>query len=895
MVNMKKNKITFTIDGFNIETEEGTTILNAALENGIYIPNLCYSPHLKPYGACRLCLVENDEGRLVTSCETVAQDGMDIKSESEAVNKVRRLVAELLIANHEMDCLTCAKNNECKLQEIASYLGIQRDDLGSLRCSTIDLEKDESNPFFDRDLKKCVLCGICVRTCSEMLGVNAVDFGFRGYNTKITTFADKPIMESACVSCGGCVVRCPVGALVPKNAPKPSREVKTTCPYCAVGCNMYLGVRGNEITSVRADPDNNVNKGNLCVKGRFGYKFVNHPDRLNSPLIKRNGRFEEVGWDEALDFIEENLKKYNGNDFATISSCRCTNEDNYAAQKFTRVVMGTNNVDNCARSCHAPSVAGLAQTLGSGAMTNSVAEITDADCLFIIGTNATSSYPVIGMRMIKAAKNGAKLIVADPREIELSKHADIHLKHKPGTDVALLMGMMRVIVDEVLFDSSFINERCENFDAFKESLNEFDLESVEKITGVDKEKIKEAARLYASTKPASILYSLGITEHSHGTDNVFALSNLALLTGNVGKPSTGVNPIRGQNNVQGACDMGTLPNVYPGYQKVDDPDVHKKFEEIWGVKLNNSMGMKMPCVIGASSKGRVKALYIIGENPALSEPDSSSIVKSLENLEFLIVQDIFLTETALLADVVLPATSFAEKDGTYTNTERRVQRVRKAIEPVGESKPDWEITCMIAKKMGADGFDFKDASEVMDEIASIAPIFGGISYDRIEEEGIQWPCLDKEDPGTKMLHVEKFATENGKAKFMPLHYRPSAELPDEEYPLILTTGRSIYHYHTATMTGAVEGLVELYGTDPVEMNPEDAAELGLEDGDIVKVISRRGEVKTRVEVTDVSPKGVVFMTFHFGETPTNVLTSPAMDPISNTPEFKVCAVKVEKE
>jgi len=888
-------KITFTIDGLNIETEKGTTILEAALKNGIYIPNLCFNEDLTPYGSCRLCMVENDDERLFTSCETVAEEGMIIKTESDKINKVRRLSTELLITNHEMDCLTCAKNNQCKLQEIAAYLGIKDEDLENYRWSITETEKDESNPFFERDLKKCILCGICVRTCSEMLGLDAVDFGFRGYNTKITTFGDKPIIESSCLSCGECVVRCPVGALVLKKSFKPSREVKTTCPYCSVGCNIYLGVRGNEIVSVRGDGENDLNIGQLCVKGRFGYNFVNHPDRLKLPLIKRNDEFEEVSWDEALEFIAENLEKYKEGDFATISSCRCTNEDNYVAQKFTRAVMGTNNVDNCARSCHAPSVAGLSQTLGSGAMSNSVDEIAHSKCLFIIGTNPTASYPVISMRMVEAAKKGAKLIIADPREIELTKHAYMHLNHKPGTDIALLMGMMRVIVDESLHDQQFIDERCENFEAFKESLNEFDLDYVEKITGVNKEKIQEAARIYATTKPASILYSLGITEHSHGTENVFALSNLALLTGNIGKPSTGVNPIRGQNNVQGACDMGTLPNVYPGYQNVEDPEVHAKFENMWNCKLDNSMGMKMPCVVGASSKGKVKALYIIGENIALSEPDSSSIVKSLENLEFLIVQDIFLTETAQLADVVLPAASYAEKDGTFTNTERRVQRVRKAVKAPGESMPDWEITCKIARKMGVDGFYFKDASDVMDELAMVAPMFGGISYGRIEEKGLQWPCVNEKDLGTPTLHTERFATENGKARFMPLKYRPSEELPDSEYPLILTTGRSIYHYHTATMTGATEGLVELYGSDPVEMSPEDAAELGLKDGDVVKVISRRGEIKTTVKVTDVSPKGVVFMTFHFSETPTNVLTSPAMDPIAHTPEFKVCAVKVQKE
>lgn len=889
-----KEKITFTIDGLKIEADKGTTILESALKNDIYIPNLCYNEDLKPFGSCRICVVEVNDERVVTACETVAEEGMVVKTETERVNKVRKLSAELLITNHEMNCLTCAKNNSCKLQEIAAYLGIEEKDLDNYRWSVSEITKDESNPFFVRDMKKCILCGICVRTCGEILGLNAVDFGFRGYETRITTMGDKPILESSCVSCGECVVRCPVGALVLKKNQIPSREVKTTCPYCAVGCNIHLGIKGNEIIGVRGDPDNSVNRGNLCVKGRFGFQFINHPDRLTSPLIKRNGEFEEVGWDEALEFISKNLEKYKGNDFAAISSCRCTNEDNYVAQKFTRVVMGTNNVDNCARSCHAPTVAGLGETLGSGAMTNSIDEITDAKSLFVIGTNPTSSYPVIGMRMVEAVNEGAKLIVADPREIELTKHADIHLNHKPGTDVALLMGMMNFILSEGLHDEEFIEERCENFDEFKRSLEEFDLDSVEKITGVDKEKIKEAARIYASTKPAAIFYSLGITEHSHGTDNVFALSNLALLTGNIGKPSTGVNPIRGQNNVQGACDMGALPNVYPGYQKVDDPQVHDKFEDMWNCELDGSMGLKMPCVIGAASKGKVKALYIIGENPALSEPDSSSIVESLENLDFLIVQDIFLTETASMADVVLPAASYAEKDGTFTNTERRIQRVRKAVEVPGNSLPDWKITSLIAESMGVKGFDFKDASEVLDELAAVAPMFGGISYDRIEEEGLQWPCLDMEHAGTPTLHTERFATENGKAKFVPLNYRESDELPDDDYPLLLTTGRSIYHYHTATMTGATQGLVDLYGIDPLEINPVDAKELGLEDGDIVKVSSRRGEMETRVKVTDISPKGVVFMTFHFGETPTNVLTNPAMDPVSHTPEFKVCAVKVEK-
>lgn len=901
---MTKAEINLKIDDLTIKTRPGITLLQAALENDIYIPHLCHHPDLKPWGACRLCFVENQEGRLVPACEIPVEEGMEIVTENKRLNRIRKSIAELLIANHEVDCLTCSQNNNCKLQEIAAYLDIQRDDLGNLRKQVPDIQIDDSNPFFNRDLKKCIVCGICVRVCSEIMGTDAVDFGFRGYDTKITTFGDKPILESSCVSCGECVVACPVGALVPKENSQPAREVKTVCTYCGVGCNLYLGVRGNEIVNVRADRDNAVNKGNLCVKGRYGYGFINSPKRLKSPLIKRNGQFEEVTWDEALSYVAENLSKYGSEEFGAISSARCTNEDNYVLQKFTRVVMGSNNVDNCARSCHAPSVAGLAGSIGSGAMTNSIDEIADAGCLLVIGTNPTCSYPVISMRIVEAVKNGAKLIVADPRTISLCKHAELVLNHNPGSDVALLMGMMKVIVDENLFDEEFVKERTENFEEFRKSLEEFPLSLVGEITGVDEDKIREAARLYAKTKPASILYSLGITEHTHGTDNVFALSNLALLTGNVGKPSTGVNPLRGQNNVQGSCDMGCLPDVFPGYQKVTDSASAQKFKKAWNSDLDESLGLKFPEMLESAKQGRVKAMYIVGENPVTSEPDSKNVVNSLENLEFLVVQDIFLTETAQMADAVLPGCSFAEKDGTFTNTERRVQRVRKAIEPIGDSKPDWWITCEVARNVNQERgtnatesgseFAFKDPSEIFEELSSLAPIFEGISYPRLENEGLQWPCTDEGDEGTPILHTQTFATETGRGKFSPLKYRPSAELPDAEYPLLLTTGRNLYHYHGSSMTGAVEGLKKLSGKDFIDMNPEDALKLGIEDGEIVKVISRRGEVKSTVKVTDICPQGVVYMTFHFAETSTNLITNSAGDSITKTPEFKVCAVRVEK-
>lgn len=537
-------------------------------------------------------------------------------------------------------------------------------------------------------------------------------------------------------------------------------------------------------------------------------------------------------------------------------------------------------------------MAGLVTSFGSGAMTNSVNEIGEAKCIFSIGSNTTASHPIIGLEVKKAVRNGAKLIVANPRRIDLCRFADIYIQQEPGTDVALLMGMMRVIVDEGLHDVSFIEERCENFEAFLKSLENFDIDTVSRITGVPAEKIIEAARVYAADKPSTILYAMGITQHTHGTDNVMATANLAMLTGNVGRPSTGVNPLRGQNNVQGACDMGALPNVYPGYQRVDDVEIQKRFEEAWGYPLSDSPGLTLTEMFDAACEGKVKAMYIIGENPVLSDPNSKHVSEALDKLEFLVVQDLFLTETAQYADVVLPATTFAEKDGTLTNTERRVQRIRKAIEPIGDSRPDWRIVCEIAKRMKAKGFAFENVVEIMEEIASLTPIYGGISYDRIEELGLQWPCPTPDHPGTKFLHAEQFS--RGRGQFMSLEYKPAAELPDDEYPLLLTTERSLYHYHTGSITRKVEGLNTLRTNEWVEMNPKDASALGITDAETVKVISRRGEITSRVKVTDTSPPGVISMTFHFAESPTNVITSPALDPVAKIPEAKVCAVRVEK-
>ena len=887
------SKVNFIIDNESIATESGTSVLEAALKNNIYIPNLCNHPDLKPSGACRLCFVDIN-GRITTSCETLAKEGMNVKTQSDELDRIRKVTFELLIIDNHDDCMHCKSNNDCELQRIGEFLGLDENRFKNYRHELKKYPIDDSNPFFTLDYKKCILCGICIRTCDEIQGRNAIDFSNRGFGTMVSTFADKPFAESICESCGECVTRCPVGALTHKNTQKAVRKTETICTYCGVGCNIKLGVRGDEIVSSEGAIDNIVNQGQLCVKGRYGYDFINHPDRLKTPLIKKNGEFVEASWDEAFDLIAEKFSKYKGDEFATLSSARCTNEENYVIQKLTRAVQKTNTIDHCARLCHAPTVAGLAQSFGSGAMTNSIDEIKDSACIFAIGTNTTSAHPVIGSKIRIAVKNGAKLIVANPKRIDLCDHAIIFLQHKLGTDVPLLMGMMKVIVDENLQDDNFIKERCGNYEQFIKSVQTYNIDEVEKITEVPKEKIIEAARVFATNSPASIFYAMGITQHICGTDNVLATSNLALLTGNIGKASAGVNPLRGQNNVQGACDLGALPDVYTGYQKVNNPDVQKKFEKAWNTKLDGNIGLTHTEIFDEIYNGKIKALYQVGENPVLSEANSKHVVDALEKIDFFVAQDIFMTESTVFADVILPAASYAEKNGTFTNTERRVQRVRKAIEPIGDSKPDWWIASQIAKRMNSKGFDFNSAEEIMNEISEITPSYAGINYERLEKGGLQWPCPDVNHPGTKFLHKEKFNTPNGKGKFFPVRYVKPAEIPDIEYPLYLTTDRSLYHYHTATMTRRVEGLNLLDGEELLKINPIDAERLNLNDGDLAKITSPRGDVKARTLVTKIVPAGTVSLTFHFHETPTNEITSPALDPIAKIPETKVTAVRVEK-
>ena len=672
-------------------------------------------------------------------------------------------------------------------------------------------------------------------------------------------------------------------------------RVLTTCEFCGCGCNFYLGVEDGKVVAIYPSVSHPISQGRLCIKGWQGHEYIHSPERLTTPLIKKGNRFREASWNEAYVMIDDRLNetktRYGSDSIAVLSSAKCTNEENYLMQKFARACLGTNNVDHCARLCHASTVVGLATTFGSGAMTNSITEIAGAEVIFIIGSNTTEQHPLIGDQVLRAIEKGAKVIVADPRETQLAKLCSLYMMHKPGSDVALLNGMMNVIIAEGLEDKEFIAERTEGFESLKETVADYTPEKSSEITGVPKEKIIEAARIYARSKKSIIVYSMGITQHTTGVDNVMTTANLAMLTGNVGKEFTGVDPLRGQNNVQGACDVGALPNVFSGYQAVTDEKLRNKFEKAWSVNLPRQPGLTVVEMLNSALEGGVKAMYIMGENPMVSDPDVNHVEKSLKALHFLVVQDIFLTETATLADVVLPGVSFAEKDGTFTSTERRIQRVRKAIEPLGDSKPDWKIITELSSRLGY-RIGYNSPAEIMDEIAKLTPIYGGVSYLRLENFGLQWPCPSPDHPGTSYLHKGSFT--RGLGKFSPVGYKPPAELPSHDYPFVLTTGRVGFHYHTGTMTRKDWALDREYPTGYVEVNSQDAKQLGIRNGQTAKVISRRGEISLSLKSVDTIAKGVVFIPFHFAEAAANKLTAANLDPVAKIPEYKVCAVRLEK-
>ena len=673
--------------------------------------------------------------------------------------------------------------------------------------------------------------------------------------------------------------------------------VLTTCPFCGCGCSFYLVVADGKIIDTAPCFTDRVSEGKLCVKGRRAHEFVQNEHRLKRPLVRKNGELEEVSWDEALDTVAKGLsrikKESSADAIGLLSSAKCTNEENFLMMKLARAVIGTNNVDHCARLCHASTVAGLAAAFGSGAMTNSISEVASSNCILITGSNTIEQHPLIGTRVLEAKENGATLIVIDPRETLLSDHADIFLRQKPGTDVAWLNGFMHVILKEGLEDRSFIENRTEGFEALSKTLDDYSPEKVESITGIDAAMLRKAAVAYASAESAMILYSMGITQHITGTDNVKSVANLAMLTGNVGKTNSGVNPLRGQNNVQGACDMGALPNVYSGYQKVVDDESRKKFEKAWNQELPAENGLTIVEMMNAADEGTLKGLYIMGENPMLSDPDINHVRKALNNLEFLVVQDIFMTETTELADVVLPGASYAEKNGTFTNTDRTVLPVRKAIEPVGEARSDWSLICDIAGRLGSDAFSYNSAEDILKEIAEVTPSYGGISFARLDQgQVLAWPCPDENSSGTQFLHEGKFT--RGLGKFHDVSFRPPAEEPDEKFPLILTTGRTMFHFHTGTMTRRIAILNHEVPTGYVEIHPEDAESLNIAGEEMVEVASRRGAIEIAALVTERVPRGTVFIPFHFAECAANVLTNSALDPDAKIPELKVCAVSVNK-
>ena len=793
----------------------------------------------------------------------------------------------------------CSKQNNCDLRDLSQEYEVDVDKFEG--AEMLHFEIDSRHPFIEQDMNKCILCSRCVRICDEVVGARAWTLSERGFGVTVETAFNKPLQETTCESCGQCVSTCPTGALV-QNKNKfdreflwPPKKVETVCPYCGVGCHLELQIdEKGQVIGVGNLVGQGPNEGNLCVKGKFAYDFINHKDRLKKPMIRKNGKLTEVEWDEAIKFVSgklNDIKKSNGADaIGVLSSAKITNEENYVVQKFARAVIGTNNVDHCARLCHAPTVAGLAQSFGSGAMTNPISDIDESDCILVIGSNTTEAHPVIGFKIREMAlQKKAKLIVIDPRKIKLAERADYHLRQKPGSDVVVVGAIMNVILNEGLADDNFIKTRTENFEEFKKSLKDFTPEKVENISGIKAADLKEAALAYAKAKNASIFYSMGITQHTTGTDNVLSIANLAMLTGNIGRPGTGVNPLRGQNNVQGACDMGALPSSLPGYQAVSS-DAAESFGGKWGCEIREESGLTVTEMTDAAHKGKLKALYIVGENPLMSDPDIDHVKEAYEKLDLLVVQDIFLTETSMMADVVLPSASFAEKDGTFTNTERRVQLLNKAIDPVGESKPDWQTISEVAQAMGYD-MKYSSTEEIMDEIAELTPIYGGINHARLKGVCLHWPCPDDENDGTPILHTKEFS--RGLGKFHAVKYRPPAEETDDKYPFVLTTGRVLQQFHTGTMTRKSRGIEELAGTAIIEINPKDAKKLGIKDGQKVKIKSRRGKIEPTAKISDIR-EGTVFIPFHYAEAAANRLTNDAIDPVAKIPEFKVCAVKLEK-
>jgi formate dehydrogenase alpha subunit len=914
--------VTITLDGREVSGHSGMTVLELARESGINIPTLCHAPYLTSVGACRICLVENEQtGVLVASCVTPIASGMIINTHSPRVTDHRKNIVKLLLASHPDSCLVCDKGNRCQLRQLASDMDVGLVDFQRIpQMATIE----EVNPFIERDLSKCILCAKCIRACQELVVEGAIDYFRRGFANVPATLTNLPLEDSECTFCGTCVALCPTGALMEKERSyrgTTKTKVQTTCPFCGCGCRISLEVKDDHIVRVspvevdktrpreelvypvgnssgelnpaaeqRGRNSNGVNQGTLCVRGSYGCDFIHSPDRLGRPLIKKNETFVNVSWDQALDLVATEFKQlrdeHGPNSLAVLGSSKCTNEENYLLQRFARCVLGVNNIDNGSRLYSSATRLGLGSSIGFSSTTDYLSNLEQSGVIMVVGANPSASAPIVEYVIKRAVKSqNAKLILIDPRQTKLSSFAQLWLRPKIGTDVALLNSLAKVIIDEGLLDEEFVARRTDNFKALTKVLEKYPPEYGETVTGVPSNEIRAAAQLYAMASGATIVYSTGITQHVSGTDGVKSISNLALLTGNIGRSGGGIYVLQRENNGQGACDMGALPDSLPGYRSVADAQARKKFEEHWKVSLPLNPGLTAMEMIEQAREGKIKGLYIMGENPILSFSHSSLVAEALASLHFLVVQDMFLTETARLANVILPAASFAEKGGTFTNFEGRVNRVRKAIEPLGESLPDWEIILRLADKMRSP-LPFSSLQQVMDEIEELVPLYEGYSDSE---------SLYQVEPGpreTRRTYMEQFL--RGFARFSPVEYIPQAEGTEKDYPFTLLTGGILYHFGTGTRSSRASRPKKFLPQAFLEISRSDAKKLGMTQSDKVKLISPVAELTTAVRITDTLPEGIVFMPISFPESPVNRLFNIVLDPEAKTPSLKSCKVRIER-
>jgi len=885
--------------------KEGETMLSFIKRHkgDKYVPTLCDTPNLDPFGSCRVCSVdvaleEDGIAKTMASCHSPIAEGQYIYPDSTEIKDLRKNIIELVLTDHPLDCLTCEVNGNCELQDVAAQVGI-REVRYPEGDNHLEREKDLSHPYMTSDMSKCINCYRCVRACDEVQGEFVLSMSGRGFDSKIIKGIDQSFMESDCVSCGACSQACPTSAIsdvFQSKAIEATETIRTICTYCGVGCNLDISTNNGEILSIQAPYDAEVNQGHTCLKGRYAFKFYDHPERLNSPMIKRDGVFEKVSWDEVYDYIAGKLngykEEYGADSIAGISSSRCTNEENYLMQKFMRAAVGTNNIDGCARVCHSPTALGMQRTFGTGAATNSIDDLKDTNCILVIGANPTDAHPVTGAKLKQfAMKTGNISIVLDPRRTEIARYATHHIALRPGTNVAVLNMMMYYIIKEGLADDNFIDNRTEGFEDYKKELFNIDLNKLEKISGVDREEIRQAAIAYASAPNAMSFHGLGVTEHSQGTFTVMQIADLALMTGNIGRRGVGVNPLRGQNNVQGSADMGVQPHQGAGYMDITNPEVNARYNTFYGVDVPSHIGYKIPEMFDAALEGKLKAIWIIGEDVVQTDPNTQKVINALNNTDLVIVQELFMTETALQADIILPGASFLEKSGTFTNGERRVQAVRQVVEPIEGAKVDGQILVDIMNRMGYAQPDY-EAATMLDEINQIVPFFAGITWDRLGNNGLQWPvALDGTD--TQILHQTEFKI--GKGQFIFNNWRETEELVShaKDYPYILTTNRELEHYNCGAMTRRTDN-VEILKDDYLMINPEDATKHFISEGDYVCLESPRGKVDVKAKITNQVKSGVVSTTFHFPEIMINNITGDVHDSEAMCPEYKVVAVKIRK-